>query len=69
MLNFMVASCWLSSGDVKSSVSCYFYTRAHTLKKKNYSPIFRVDVANRRSIHMVLELGSTRDLGFATTFC
>jgi hypothetical protein len=36
VVTFMVASCWLSGGDVESSVSVTS-TRAHTLTKKKKS--------------------------------
>jgi 1,4-dihydroxy-2-naphthoate octaprenyltransferase len=51
----VVASCWLSGGDVESSVSVPFYTRAHTLnkkkkKKKKFAPVIRVVVVTRRFV-------------------
>jgi hypothetical protein len=47
-----------------------FYTRAHTLKKKKkkIAPVIRVVVVTRRFVTYGIRAGSTRDLGFATTF-
>jgi hypothetical protein len=37
-------------------------------KKKNFAPVFRVVVVTMRFVTYGIRAGSTRDLGFATTF-
>jgi hypothetical protein len=53
VLNIVVASCWLSSGDVESSVLLLLHARTHLKKKKkkNFAPVLRVVVVTRRSLH------------------
>jgi hypothetical protein len=53
----VVASCESSGGDVESSMSVSFYTRAHTLNTKKQiiiikkiAPVLRVVVVTRRTL-------------------
>jgi hypothetical protein len=52
VLNIVVASCWLSSGDVESSVLLLLHARTHLKygKKKKIAPVLRVVVVTRRSL-------------------
>jgi hypothetical protein len=54
VMNFVVESCCLSSGDRRVQVCCYFYTRAHTLKhkkkKKTFAPVTRMVVVTRQFV-------------------
>jgi hypothetical protein len=71
VMNIVVASCWLSGGDVESSVSVTFYTRAHTLNKKKKKKIctcYQSCCRNEEVVTYGIRAGSTRDLGFATAF-
>jgi hypothetical protein len=70
----VVASCESSGGDVESSMYVSFYTCAHTLntkkqiiKKKNRT-CSQSCCRNEEDITYGIRAGSTRDLGFATTF-
>jgi hypothetical protein len=47
---------------------CYFYTRAHTKKKKKMLHLFSELCRNEEVVTYGIRAGSTRDLGFATTF-
>jgi hypothetical protein len=42
VVTLVVVSCWLSGGNVESSVSVPFYTRAHTLNKKKKKKIMHL---------------------------
>jgi hypothetical protein len=55
VLNIMVASCWSSSGDVESGVLLLLHARTHITQKKKNSPVIRMVVVTRRTLHMVLE--------------
>jgi hypothetical protein len=57
-MNIVVASCWLSRGDVESSVLLLLHARTHLKqildekKKKKIAPVIRVVVVTRRSLHI-----------------
>ena len=68
MLNIVVASCWLLSGEVESSVLLLLHACTHFKQTKKIAPVLRVVVVTRRVITYGIRAGSTHDLGFATNF-
>ena len=67
MLNIVVASCWLSSGDVKSNVfvtsSC---THTHLKQKRKKNCTFsQSSCHNEEDVTYGIRAGLTRDLGFS----
>jgi hypothetical protein len=66
-MNTVVASCWMSRGDIESSVFLLLHARTHlTHKKKKFAPVTRMVVVTRRFVTYGIRAGSTRDLGFTT---
>jgi hypothetical protein len=69
VLNIVVASCWLSSGDVESSVLLLLHARTHLKKKKKKNCTCSQSCCrNEEVVTYGIRAGSTRDLGFATAF-
>jgi hypothetical protein len=49
VMNIVVASCWLSRGDVESSVLLLLHARTHLKKKKKkIAPVTRMVVVTRK---------------------
>ena len=71
-MNTVVASCWMSRGDIESSVLLRLHARTHLhtqkIKIKKNAPVTRMVVVTRRVVTYGIRVGSTRDLGFTTGF-
>jgi threonine/homoserine/homoserine lactone efflux protein len=72
-MNTVVASCWMSRGDIESSMFLLLHARTHRKqkkkkkkKKKNLHLCTRMVVVTRRFVTYGIRAGTTRDLGFTT---
>jgi hypothetical protein len=71
-MNTVVASCWMSRGDIESCMFLLPHARTHRKqkkkkkKKKNLHLCTRMVVVTRRFVTYGIRAGTTRDLGFTT---
>jgi hypothetical protein len=72
VMNFVIASGWVSGGDVESSVLLPLHARTHSLiantTQKKFVLLSKLLSVKEEDVTYGIRAGSTRDLGSATTF-